>query len=581
MAAKDHASLEQSNLAITNIFQSAKTRQLYGVAWTQLNQAQRADYVKGFLSREVFEHQHKPMEVLTNPFNKRTTYNASRQVGKSETMTWAEIICCVHNTHPALDNVTKVVGLANKFSQTQIIGSRVRSLLNENYEKTKFFWDREGSTKQHVVFKHEAGLNSKETGTIDYITANPKAFSEGFTASIAFVDEANRLDQKVLSEVILPYMGSTNGSLVLTGVSRGKGTFYDACNSPDYVHLHYPWDTVETYRRSAPVDMVFEDGNTKKVGLYPLEVMPISLKKALFPTNPMLHILPTPNQKERFVRLWDLSRGIMAEEDFRSQYMLEWLADVLAMLQLLDQQLLFDSGDFEPMHTGREGDQYFFGLDCGGSRNAYAASLTDKDKAALVVWRRRGHIKQKVWCDERDDILPEHLVGWLREMCHPITGVFKCAFGTVDVTGAVGAFASQHLKSCGIPIIPIMYNRTEEITKKNFKNAMFDWFKLENAAGRTQYPSSHYTDTLDEITLLPTHPTFHEHREQWEIIEKRITTSINSVISAPAGKHDDGPNADALCVYGMDHPNLFTEELNAVKKRVKRGMLGTSLMKRR
>lgn len=500
-------------------------------------------------------------------------------VHNSESMSWAQIICATHNTHPALDNMTKVIGLANKFSQTQIVGNRVRSLLMENYDRTQFFWDRDGSTKAHVVFKREAGINSKETGIIDYVTANPKAFSEGFTASIMFVDEANRLDARVYSEVLIPYLSSTAGTIVLTGVSRGKGPFYDACNSRDYIHLHYPWDAVETYRRSAPADIIITEDVRKEVGLYPLEVMPITLKRVWYPTNPMVHVLQTAGQRERWVRLWDLSEGSMSEEDFRSQYNLDWLADVLAFLQLQDQQLLFDSGEHEPLNSGRDGDQYFFGLDCGGSRNAYATTVTNKDSAALSVWRRNGHVKQKVYCDERDDVLPEELVAWLRETCHPQSGRFKCAFGTVDVTGAVGAFASQHLKDCGIPIIPIMYNRTEEITKKNFKNAIFEYFKLENSAGRTQYPLASCTDRLDELTLKAVHPTFFEHREQWEILERKLTTGVNAIITAPSGQHDDGPNSDALAVYGMDHPNLFQEVLN-IKKRAKFGSVGRGVMSR-
>lgn len=570
------ASLFEGNKAIAEVFKAARSRQIFGVEWANLDVEQRMDYVRSFFSMEVWKHQRDPIMTITDPYLKKITYNASRQSGKSAVLVWVEIIAGIHNTHPALDGTTKVIGLANKFSQTQIIGSRVRNLLLQNYEKTKFFWDQEGSSRAHVVFKRETGVTSKMTGTIDYVTANPKAFSEGFTGSLLCVDEANRLDGKVLSEVILPYLASTAGSIVLTGVSRGRGPFYDACNSKDFVHLHYPWDKVETYRRAAPCNIMYDDGTVLEVGMSPLEQMPNNLKKILFPTNPMVHILQAPRQKESMIRMWDIPASVMSEDDFRSQFMLEWLASITAVLPLSEQDMLFEKGDFAPMDGGGESNAFWFGLDCGGSRNAYAPQDTNKDRAALCVFTRVNGIKQKVWCDEKDNIMPEQLCAWLREICHPQVGRFKCQWGTIDVTGAVGAFASQHLKDSGIPIIPIIYNRTEEITKKNYKNAIFNYFKLENASGRIQYPASRLLDLLDESNMRPVYPTFYEHREQWEKIERKLTTGTNDVISAPSGEHDDGPNADALCTYGMDHPDLFSGELN-LKKRSRTSLLTPGL----
>lgn len=570
---KDPISPQEANDLLGKIFAAAKSRQVFGVNWDSLSDDDKCTYVSGFFGREVWQHQREPLLVLTNSRQKRITYNAARQTGKSELLAWCQALCAQHNTHPALDGKTKVVALANKFSQTQIVANRVRNLLTENYERSQFFWDRDGSTKAHIVFKRERGINSRETGTIDYITANPKAFSEGFTASIAFVDEAGRLDRRVLSEVIIPYLGSTAGSLVLTGVSRGKGAFYDACNSPDYYHLHYPWDKVETYRRSAPADIVFDDGRRMEVGLYPLEAMPLNLKKALFPTNPMVHVIGTNRQEERSVRMWSLSRGTMSEDDFRSQYMLEWLADLLAFFQLQDTQLLFEMGDFEPLTQGIPGEEYYFGLDCGGSRNIYATTYTDKDRAALSVWRRKGQIKQKVFCDERDDVSPDELIAWLRATCHPTNGQFKCRHGAVDVTGAVGAAASKPLAASGIPVIPIFYGRQDEVSKKNYKNAMFDHFRLETGAGHTQYPMASLVDALDERTTDPLFPTFYHHRDQWEKLERKLTTGINSIITAPPGEHDDGPNSDVLAAFAMDKAAQFREILN-VGRRPRRAIIG-------
>lgn len=973
--------VNQANELVSEIFKSAKNRQLFNVDFCALDRAGKISYIKEFIGRIVFYHQIEPIEVITDPNYKRITYNASRQSGKSEGMSWAQIICAINNTHPALDDKTKIVSLANKASQTQIIGSRVRKLLMENYDRTRFFWDKEGSNMFKQVFKKESGLNTIETGTIDYITANPKAFSEGFTSSLMMIDEANKLDQTVYSEVVTPYLSScvtedtriltskgyrkiidlksedrvwslnhktlefelkkstfidngiakvaevtlygnskikvtynepfliaekdklrweklenlqvgnyvamglpsagenstltefegfllgaligdgcvskkgtpqivfgqhefetrdaickriqeehplgisetkiyisdkehgsisnvqlrsrdpsgikryssplrnkliefgmygclshskripeiiyqstetikwqfiagllvtdgslgtykgsgsriefmfsnellcrdlqlllhelgvrsglypinptsrcsivfdkpihvrtnpwkveikhikgmnimieklpflyhkenrrielrkkiknsipldkgdmipvpsgygttylekasrdkalqkaknqfaklvaskstirwakivaikdlgelptydltvednhsyiaegvilhnTNGTMLLTGVSRGKGPFYDACNSKDFFHLHYPWDKVETYSKSAPVDILHKNGTIQRVGLYPLEVMPMALKKIFFPENPMLHILPARAQKERYVPMFELSEGSMDENDFLSQYCLSWIAALQAFLCLNEQQLLFETGDFQPLTRGIDGEEYFFGLDVAGTSNVYASGNHSKDKTALSIWRRRNGNKEKVFCDELYSAQSEEIVNWLQERVNPSYGFFRTRFGAVDVTGAVGAFVSEHLQKSQLAIVPIIYNRTEPTTNKNYKNAMFEYFKLELNAGRIRYPAKEVTDELDENTLQPKYPSWYRARAEWEVIEKYDNGGINCQYSAPSSEHDDFPNSDILATFCMDREFQFSEDLKRFRKR--------------
>jgi hypothetical protein len=533
-------------------------------------------------SRECYDISILPESYISETYEPNFIANGY-VVHNSEAITWAQGFNAIHNLYPSLDGSTKIVSLANKESQSMIVGNRLRLLMEENWKHTQFFYDRLGSTKMHQVFKREAGINSKQTGTIDYLTANPKAFGEGFSASEIFIDEAGRLDQTVFSQVIVPYGGSANAKLNLTGVSRGRGPLYDACNSKDYTHLHYPWDKVGTYRRSAPADLV--DTSSGRVlletGLYPLKVMPYSLKKIFFPTNPMVHILPTTYQKEEKVLLWDLSEGLMSEEDFRTQYALEWLAALMAILQLEHCMKLFESGDFLPPDHGM-GEEYYYGYDLGGSRNLYATGQSKKDTAALSIWRRRDGIKEKVFCDELYSAQPEEATAWLLQYVHPDHGIFPCKFGTVDVTGAIGALTSKSLMESRLPVIPIMYNRTEELTKKNFKNAMFDYFKIEVGGGRCRYPKEEITDALDPDTLLPKNPTWFKAREQWEVVERKDTGGINAQISAPPDKHDDHPNSDVLAIFGMDFANSpqFHEFLHTKKPRARRAQLGQSLMNR-
>jgi len=562
--------VDDANKLASGIFASAKQRSSLSVDFTSLSPLEKAKYVSDFFGQEAMVHQVDQLHILTDPFQKDVTSNACRQSGKTHVRAWAQGINAIHNTYPALDGITRVIGLANKESQSLIGARRLRALLETSSDNSKFFWDKKGSTKTYLSFYRESGVNTKQMGTIEYLTANPKAFGEGFTASIIDIDEAGRLDGKVYSEVIIPYGGSTNARTILTGVSRGKGPFYEACNSKDYYHLHYPWDKVETYRKSAPVDLI--DPLSQKVilqtGFYPLNIMPLALKKVLFPMNPMCHIIATRTQRERLVPLWELSKGKMTEEDFRSQYMLEWISALMAILALQDTRLLFENSNHSIQYRGIEAEEYVFGLDLGGTRNLYAEGEdSNKDKTALAIWSRRNGIKVKVFADELYSARPQEIVAWLMERVHPDYGWFQCSCGGVDVTSVLGALASEFLVASKLPIVPIMYNRTEETTRKNFKNAMFQYFKIENSSGRCQYPVETVTDAVDADTLRPLHPIWYAAREEWEVIESKDTGGPNLLIGAPEPYHDDHPNADVMAVFILDRKAQFEEFLRVTRKR--------------
>ena len=93
--------------------------------------------------------------------------------------------------------------------------------------------------------------------------------------------------------------------------------------------------------------------------------------------------------------------------------------------------------------------------------------------------------------------------------------------------------------------------------------------------GRVQYPRKDVTDELDPDTLKPRNPLWYKARSQWEVIERTLTGGINAQISAPSGEHDDFPNSDVLCIFAMDRPQQFVDELHIAKQRARVGVLGT------
>jgi hypothetical protein len=109
--------------------------------------------------------------------------------------------------------------------------------------------------------------------------------------------------------------------------------------------------------------------------------------------------------------------------------------------------------------------------------------------------------------------------------------------------GGIGAAIADMFHSQHIPIVGIKFGETEKNTGKNFKNAMFNFFKLELKSGRIQYPNT---------SILESNKTMRKHFNEWCILERRKGIGMNDIISAPHYNHDDGPCADVMAVWGMD-----------------------------
>ena len=113
---------------------------------------------------------------------------------------------------------------------------------------------------------------------------------------------------------------------------------------------------------------------------YVFNLMPKALKKEYWPNNP---------------ELW--SDGDMSVEDFKTQYMLEFV-DGAGTFLTSDEIESMGSGDFPWIYNGVFGEKYYAGID-------FAGSSSDGDYTHITVVRLapNGEI-QKVYAEELSDM---------------------------------------------------------------------------------------------------------------------------------------------------------------------------------
>jgi len=330
---------------------------------------------------------------------------------------------------------------------------------------------------------------------------------------------SQRISDYTISERVLPMLawgGFTK--LVKIGVPRGRNHFYESSEKDTkYKKLSFDWMNSPILRKAGVVTV----GGVEYPQLV-VDRMSKNIKRLVFPNHP---------------EMWE-GEGDMSDEDFRTQYLLEWLENVNPALSEIARRSLVDTS-FSSETVNSIGDfEYYFGLDFAGS----SENKTQGDFTSLSVFRKmRNNTKYKVFAKEWQGdttVQVEEIVGWV----HPTKGRFRCTAGYGD--RGWGAPMIDDMKKEGIPIVGISYQTNDAFTGKNFKNAMCEHFNYEAENGRIKFPQS---ETLNKGTI------FHKHKIQWGCMEKEYRgVGVNAVIEAPEDIHDDGPNSDMLGVQAAD-----------------------------
>lgn len=377
------------------------------------------------------------------------------------------------------------------------------------------------SVKSRLVFDNGSDIIA--------LSADMSTMNEGYHFHIVVIDEAHQVEDIAVSQRIGPMLGSLPiGKMIKIGITLYKNHFWKSCMSPKYKTLITSWD-------NAPILLTNNDslGQTwykgKELSTRIVNLMPLSLKQKYFPDRPDLHF-----------------DGEVTELDFKTQYSMEWVTDINLELTEEEQTRLV-SGTHDILQRGliAQQEHYYFGLDT--APGSLLPGKKDLDFTVLSIWRKRSNgLKEKVKCYEwQGDVIAQ--IDEIKQIIHPQTGIFPCKFGLADYSNiAQNAVAAWQKEK--IPIEGIIFGHREEITGKNFKNAMFDQFKFELQHNRVFFPS---------LQVLNTDVCMKKSFNEWCHIERHFRQGINHDIKAPSEMHDDHCCADVLAVWAMDHAETF------------------------
>lgn len=340
------------------------------------------------------------------------------------------------------------------------------------------------------------------------------------------------------------------------GITLYDNHFRESAHNPKWTVLRYPWDQCQNLFKSH--DLVEIDGKKYPAGI--VEQMPKSLKKKRWPNHPEIHT--------------ESSTG-MSEEEFKTQYEMEWVDSIAGILTAEDQAKLF--GEHEYLYRALPGETYYFGLDFAGG--SLIDKGKDRDSTQLVIGRKRqDNVKEIVACYTWQGDTEEQST----QIINIITKVFPCVFGCADYSSMGISIVDQFINA-NIPIAGISFKAKEPVTGKNYKNAMFDQILFEIRQDRFKYPNLNNMVTNDN-TPTEEAKLINEHFFQWCALERRKLIGINDEISAPKNStvHDDAPMACALLCWAMDKADDEKRELGLFKNtmHIPKPIFGASIVRR-
>ena len=284
-------------------------------------------------------------------------------------------------------------------------------------------------------------------------SASEQAHTEGLTFDIIIIEEAQAVGDYILSERILPMGGSRSAKIVKIGTPRGvRNHFWRAWHDAalGYEKVSHHWMDCENLQ-IGDVIVVEVDGVKKTISKFILDLMPISVKQRLFPTNQSLWF-----------------PGEMDEETFGTQYELKW--NETHGLYLNDSERDRMIGNHALQENQSQGDTVFAGIDFNASSGDQA------DETAIAVWRVLPNgVKEKVFgvCIHGD---LNNQIDTIINLFNRNTGKFKPAKILVDATGA-GSYPAAMLRKNGVDVIEILFGEIDEVEAKkgyrlNYKNSM-------------------------------------------------------------------------------------------------------------
>lgn len=478
------------------------------------------------------ENQLEIMENILNPSIRDIVILASRSGGKTFTVSVAVVKQCVENRGYRVILVGPKADLSARIIKDGIVPiCKGNSVLSAEVD-----WDR--TTQKEVVFKNGSWVRS--------LGGTENTQVEGYHCDMIVVDEAHQLSDYFYKNRISPMnQDSDRKKNIKIGITLYDNHLRDsATRLPGWKVLCYPWYKCPYLFKKN--DLITIDGKPYPKSI--VDVMPLSMKIKRWPNNPEVH--------------YESTNG-MLEEEFKTQYEMEWVDTIGGFLTGEDQELL--QGEHDYLYGPLPSEKYYFGLDFAGGSQIQTGP--DRDSTQLVIGRLTPDHKKEVVA----------LFSWqgdttvqAEEIIHIITKVFPCEFGCADYSTMGTAIVDQFLQA-NIPICGISYKKTEPTSGKNYKNSIFDQFIYELRHNRFKYPSLKSLLINNRIETVEA-KLLNEHLIEWCSLQRtRRPNGINDEICAPKESrvHDDCPNASALFVWACDKCDAEKSELGLYKNNFK------------
>lgn len=474
----------------------------------------------------LYSNQVEILKAVCDPTGPNVTILAARSSGKTYSVALAAVRLCIENSNFG------VIIFSPKAAQSTRVIDQIVQICNSCRDTLYKEVDWNHSNKAQLNFFN----GSRITG----LGAAEGSQQEGHHCDMIITDESHQISDVFYAQRISPMVKSSafgrgGGKVCKIGISLYANNFRESCLNPAWQHLVFPWNKCPN---------LFKGGTVTVDGVeYPISVlkdMPLSYKKQRFPNNPELHY-PSENN--------------LSEEDFDTQYEMKWVDSVNKFLTENDLESMIGEHDY--LSHGRDGEEYFFGLDLAGGLLINQGIKRDYSSLAIVRKNKDGVVELVAGYEYQGDVVEQ--MQDIISVIHPENGVFKCIFGTADY-GSLGPAVVDMLMHAGIPIAGIRYRSSEPTTGMQYKMAIFDHIFNSIRADTFKYPKR---EDMAKIYILK------KHFEEWADLERTANPNGTIKIAAPNDgiSHDDAVNATALAVWAADK---MKEELRRIQRR---GML--------
>jgi hypothetical protein len=169
------------------------------------------DFVQCFFN--FYPYKYQKIFLATCVKEKRIAALWSRQSGKSTCISNYVLYACLTN-----NRFTVII-----VAPTQRQSSELYLKIRNNISTAPIFSNYvESSTQTELRFTNGSRIVSLPSG--------PDGGSiKGFTANIVILEECGMMKDKIVNEVVLPMIASTNGQVIKIGTPKGKNNFWQSC----------------------------------------------------------------------------------------------------------------------------------------------------------------------------------------------------------------------------------------------------------------------------------------------------------------------------------------------------------------